>query len=353
MSNDFVKEYLIAISNVIRRLKEERNISQLAIVEKCKAHGIDISQATISTAICGKSDIRLRTLLAITYALDIDITEFFNLVESEKRANGNDVNKSVQPDLINTNRAMIYNPNDSAYWGFIGNYYTYFYRTTGEVKELVRGELSFKPSTDGKKCIANLKIKTGTFKQRNDHCEEIEKEYIGELVISQVMRAAYVSLFNEKAGEMCMLTFRHWYILNSSLKCTMACAVTTSSGSNRLPTIHRICISRDAISPPKMEFVKGQLLMNDANILLTECQLEELLNDPKIPSSFKELLARCAQKDKCTYFQETALYDQSLSETERIKWISYVRAHSSAPKYNKISRRTEESLFSLLEKDDI
>lgn len=248
---------------------------------------------------------------------------------------------------------LIVDPEDDAFSGFLGSFYTYFFRTTGNTEKIVRGYLNFEPSEDKKRCIACLRIKTGNIIQESDiKKEEVEKEYTGELVISESMRVAYVYLLNQRAGEICMITFRHWYNITGSLKCTMACAITTSSGANKLPTIHRICLSRNKISSERMKLVKGQMLMNDSNIILTENQMKVLLSDENIPDTFKELLNQCFQKDKCIYIQESSLYDMNLSEEEQIKWISYTRAHSSVPKYNKISRRTEESLYSLLEKDD-
>lgn len=349
-SESNVQDYLNAIGNVIKKLQKEQNYSQNTIVDKCRQNGFNISQSTISSIINGKGDIRLYTIMAITSAFDIGMDDFFLMVEDVIRENeiNNPTTEFMQQHPASF---IITNPADSAFYGFLGDYYTYFYRTTGTEKELVRGELNFSPSSNKKKCIARLKLrlKPDEYIKKSSEEDRIDKLYEGEMFISQKMRVVYCYLYNDKAGEACMLIFKHWYILQSSLKCTMALAITTSSGANRLPTVHRMCLSRKKIYPDKMEYVKGQLLLNDANIILTGQQVEELLNDCNLPDTFKELLKKSVAKDNCAYIQETSLYDNTLSEDEQIKWISYVRAHSSAPKYNKISRRTEEALFSLLE----
>lgn len=167
------------------------------------------------------------------------------------------------------------------------------------------------------------------------------------MILSQSMYAAYCNLYNQEAGELCTLIFHQWYSINNSIESVMAAAITTASGSNRLPTVHRICLSRKYISNEDMEFIEGQLLMNTAEIYLTDEQMREIMNDSRVPKSFKDVLQKVAHK-RCICIPETYLYDSELNEEETLKWVSYIRAHSKAPKYNKISRRTEEALYNLV-----
>lgn len=108
------------------------------------------------------------------------------------------------------------------------------------------------------------------------------------------MRAVYCYLINEHIGEMCMLIFQHIYTSYRLIETAMAIAVTTASGSNRRPTAHRMVISREPITGEVLEYIKGQLLMNSAEIHLSKEQLDDLVECRELPASFKELL-----KKKC------------------------------------------------------
>ena len=48
-------------------------------------------------------------------------------------------------------------------------------------------------------------------------------------------------------------------ILCETLKCRVALVLTSSAGSNRMPTAHRMIISEDEVSKEGLEILQGQL----------------------------------------------------------------------------------------------
>lgn len=83
------------------------------------------------------------------------------------------------------------------------------------------------------------------------------KIYKGELVVSHLVRAAYSCLTNANVVEMCKLIFQHIFTSNSLVSTIMAAAVTTASGANRRPIVHRMCLSRSPVDEAMLEYIKG------------------------------------------------------------------------------------------------
>lgn len=332
----------MTLSKNLKNIIAQKKLSQTAIVTLCKEKGYKITQGTVSNAIQGKKNITLDTIAALADVLETDIsvllTESLDPVHSF-------------PSPFSHSSSFITKPDDLAFQGYLGDYSLLFYRTSGKTNDLLHGNLSFQPSSDGRKCNATLLLPTGDYKTIGDTKIEIQKEYFGELVISKSMHSAYTMLYNENIGELSLLVFHHWYILNNTLKCAMASAITTSSGSNRRPTTHRACIiqGNTDITTEMLPFIQGQLLLNDSDIIISRSELTKLLHSPIIPNEFKNLIKRSISKENYCILNENLLSDtKALGEAESAKWISYVRYHSIAAKYNKISKRTDDSLFSLL-----
>lgn len=129
----------------------------------------------------------------------------------------------------------------------------------------------------------------------------------------------------------------------------MASAFTTSSGSNRRPTMHRACLINGCYDQSLLPYIKGQLLLNNAEIIISQSELNNLYNDSRIPSDFKELLTKATSKEKYCLVKENQLIDShTFNEKEHAMLISHLRSKSIAPKHNKISKRTDEMLFEIL-----
>lgn len=330
----YISEFSKNIANKIRILIREKGINQTQIVEKCKDNGLYISQGTISHAINSPESITFSTLLKICFGLDINVCELFSDIKNDEN------------NYISNSDLLIRNPFDSAFRGYLGKYYVYFYQTRGKNENLIKGVLEFGASKDKTRCEAKFRLPTGKFKRENEKIKEIVKEYQGELIISISMRSAYCFLCSD--NEICLLIFSHWHLLNEHLRCAMASAVTTSSGSDRRPTLHRMCISRTFIEEKDLKYIKGQLLLNDSDILISEDKLENLKNDEALSQEFLMLLENSLKEEKYYSVPEASLVSDDMSEDKFAKEISLLRTYSTAAKYNKISAQTNNLLFTLI-----
>lgn len=87
--NAYIREYKKYIGKNIKRImKGKRKISQKEVVEKCKKGGYEISQATVSNVIRGAGNITINNLLAIAYALDVNLKDLINVEEEWNNGNG-------------------------------------------------------------------------------------------------------------------------------------------------------------------------------------------------------------------------------------------------------------------------
>lgn len=323
----------------IERLKTQKNLNQNKIKEKCNQAGYTISQSTVSNILNAKGNITLSNLLAIASAFEVDIKELF--VDSI-------YDEEINSLPVQNTEAFICNPDSVFLTGYLGDFHVLFYKTSGSSNDMVTGLLQIKKNNDSSKCIATLKINVDEID--NASGESAIKIYEGELIVSHPMRAVYVQLINNKLGEMAMLVFQHIFTSYRNVETAMAVAITTASGANRRPTVHRMALSRTPIDPERLKYIKGQLLMNTSDVFITDEQIECFCNEEDVPESFKELLrkVKTATKTHCYCIPEGSLYDSTLSEAEQLKYISLLRAASKAAKYNKISKKSDETLYALL-----
>lgn len=328
------------LSQNLKKLMKEKGFSQKTLVKHCKSKNLTIAEGTIFNILHERRSVTLDTLSILAQTLDTDI---FTLLTPTDNASAH---VSHTPLSLDT---FITSPTDDAFKGFMGSFEVYFYKTAGKNLDLLHGTLKFESSSDGTTCIASLSLPTGDTRITDDKEVDIVKEYTGTLIVSKHMQSGYVFLDNGR--DISVLIFHHWYLQNNDLKCTMASAITTSSGSNRRPTTHRICITRDPIPHDKIPYIKGQLLLNDADILISQTDYNKLIASKNLPESFRTLLMDAASKEHYRLIKENQLIDSTLfSEHENAKFISQVRLKSIASKYNKISKRTDDSLFAILYK---
>ncbi len=321
--------YANIAANLSQQMKEKR-LSQSSLVRLCAARGMKISQPTISNILKGNHDYSLSNLLALCSGLEISLEELIREPQSEK------------PFDSCTTDAIITDPDNMAFKGYMHTYSVYFYQTTGRNSDLIRGTLDLRPEKGI--CRAELTLYI------HESSKSLTKNYRGQMAISSTMRSAYVFLFSKEIGEFCLLVFSHFYLFNKNLKCVMANAVTTSAGSNKRPTIHRMCLSENEIEPETLPYIRGQLLLNEPEILISSKKLEAFRKDPRVMPEFLELLSGAVQNERYLSITEAKLTGSELSESDLVKMISLLRSYSAAPKYNKISRKTDSSVFSILEK---
>lgn len=328
----YIKKYA---QEILEQIKARNpRINQTKIVERCAEKGLYVTQGTISRAMKEPESMTFATLVKICAGLDLDLLDLFTRQE-----------KAACPEVSSTSEESLFirDPGNRAFHGYLGNYFSYFYQTTGNEQEIMEGHLTFKPSKDNTRCDATFFLPTG---KTNDENREVVKIYSGELLMSVPMRAAYCILYSE--NEICFFSFSHFHIISEHLRCTMAGVVTVSSGANRRPTMHRMCISDRKITGKELDYIKGQLLLNESDILISARNLEKVKNSSDFSPVFLNMIGNAVQKERYYSISETRLFNNEMSEEELAREISLLRKYSAAGKYNKVSERTNELLYSII-----
>lgn len=333
---------LEAIGKRIKKIRQERGLSQTEVANGCEKYGISTTQGTISS-VENNGTKNFVLLYTISKVLNADLSALF----SEDEFTLPTVSKvlAIAPD----NHSFVTDPNADEFNGYLGNYFTYFYKTaSNKNRTLVFGELTFKKSDDDRSCLATFCIYTGQHKTVEGQSVPVKKYYTGQLIISRHQQSAYCYLHSDQYGEICLLIFHYFRIFNDTLKSIIANVVTVSSGNNPRPVTHRMCLSNRKFTDEEKTYLKGQLLQNDSHILLTESQYEKMINDDNVPASVKDKLKKSASKHVCYNIPENDIA-VDMEEKDFLRLVSYIRSFSSAPLYNKISSNSDNAVFGLVE----
>lgn len=335
--------------NVLKSIKN--TISSINITQKELAAISKISQPTLSKLLSGKSNFTLDQLARIAYALQIDIAEITSFKSME-----NEFAENIYPThFIPENDNLVRDINRPAFKGYTGNtYYIYFYPTISSENTLIHGELTLRASEDNH-CKVDLKIYTGKIDVSGN---EITKNYTGNMIISVSFSSCYCNLINSEIGELCFLSFHHMFLFSQEIICRVGGVLTTSSGSNRRPTMHRMIISKYPFDITKegadLHFLKGQLKLNNSRIIISKEKYDELLKIPDIISDknlmdfFKEFEERVSPPKEHYEIDEAQLLGLDTPVMIKIMGISLLREFSVISKYNKISTKSDEFLFTYL-----
>lgn len=231
--------------------------------------------------------------------------------------------------------------------------YTYFFPTLSSDEGILSGNLRFDASDDKSKCVARFSFETGKY---NSQSKPIVKEYEGDLILSPTMSVAYCTLINEEIGEISYIIFNYIPILYEELCCRVALVLTASAGSNRMPTAHRMILSKEEISPQEMEILKGQLYLNESEILISESGLEGFFNDINLDQSFIEYFRKPNQDaiflglSPVPYylFDESVIRNSFLKPDVKNNAINLIRQYSSSAKYNKVGSKCDELVYKFI-----
>ena len=341
------KNYSFAQYNnkIIEKINEamiKANINQ-----KKLSNETDISQSTLSKLLSNKSKFTIEQLVKICLALEINIS---NLVSF------NNLGITFTDNVYSTNYIadsdnLVCDIRRPAFKGYVGNkYFIYFYSTVDSENKIINGTFELYASED-KRCKINLEIYTG---QIDVLGQKITKKYTGDMIISIPLSSCYCILLNKEIGEMCFLNFHHMFLLSQNMLCRVGTVLTTSSGENRRPTIHRIVLSKYPYdienNSEDLMFIKGQLKLNDSKITVSKEKFEKLLEEMKTTNltDIIEFLNKFKNLSlEKTYYciDENKLLDSSIEIMTKVNGISLLREASTSNKYNKINSVPDEFLF--------
>ena len=198
-----------------------------------------------------------------------------------------------------------------------------------------------------------MDIKSGKY---DTDGKPIFKHYSGELIVSLTMGTCYCILTNINMGEVCFLNFRHIFLYNGPVECRVGTISTTSSGENHSPVIQRILISRAQLNISEtnssdLEFVQGQLRLNDSKIMISRTELQDLYeiysDDEDLEAFFGKIFELIFNNEGYSILDESTFQDISISTRAKSLGLSILRNHCPSPasKYNKISSKTDELVY--------
>lgn len=336
----FCVEYYRRLAARLDNAMKRKGISQAEIIKKCAEDNYFISQATLSKMLHGTTSISLPNVIQICKVLDENVNTILSMDEAP------------DADLsFDSSSQLITRADHRAFQGYKGPYHCYFYSTISSEDILLHGDLNFSSSSSGRRCIAELKLETGKFYSNG---KPITKTYIGDMTISTSMNTAYCTLTNRDIGEICYFLFHYSQINNEELVCRLAIAITASAGDNRLPTAHRMLISREDLEDIIDQYLSGQLLLNGSDILVRKEALEQLKTDPDLPEYFKNNFDKfTADIIPMDFFRISELTVRAnpnhlVSSEDKIKFICLLRKYSFAPRYSKIGSKADEFVYQLI-----
>ncbi len=345
-------EFCQEILSRINWIMNQKGIRQLELAKI--SH---IAQSTISKLMKGEARLTLQNIYRICDGLGVTIEEVFAENFEMKRESGDGDVYSKANALLNESyidtQLLLSDTSHPAFHGYVENklYFYCFSTVSSEASSILEGEIEFK-TQDGF-CRTELTLYTG---KTDIEGNKIVKKYCGEMLISVTMGTCYCIMVSKDIGEVCSLCFRHFYIFNQELLCRVASLQSTSSGENKLPVVQRALLSKLKLhvsgeDTSDLEFLRGQLKMNDAVIQIKSDEFPEI-RDLAASPEIQSFLDECENMaDKQTYLkiEESkikAMDDFSL-ET-KAEGIALLREKSTARRYTKVSSKADEYTFAYI-----
>jgi hypothetical protein len=339
------QKYIQMIGGRISSAMIAMNITQKKALDLCSAQSVNLSQSQLSKILSGSTTSILQTV-QLCEVLGLNLSEVFSTnpnVEVYCHNKASDEPSNIITDARN-----------SVFRAYLGTYHIYFYATQSE-DTIHRGIFELKEAPETHECTVSFRFKTGDI---NEHGDEIEKCYNGKAFYSATMQAIYISVSSEKIGELSYMLFHYDYLTFKKLESRLVAAITVGSGIRRLPTMHKLLLTRTELTDEELNYLCGQLKLNASEILLSENAYRGFLNDPSLPNSFFQyfgskdtnaegFLSSVANINYYS-FNESLISDSFLSPVDKAKIICLLRKYSVAPRYNKISYKAEEIIYKLL-----
>lgn len=316
------------LGNRIAARMNELHMDQKSLVDESGQ-----SKSTISNIVRGVPSTSVKTVFDVMEKLNMNPLEEVALCTQEfvgQELAGDGLLRTLQDS---SNETITYNPMDKAFQGYTGDYYIYFHSTNPNENKCLKGKMHLEG--EGSFCRAALHLNTDHGTVNGD-----SKEYQGYVFISPMQQVVYIILLNISIGEMCFIAFPHNQILSPKrrLECTIGMVLTVSSGiDSRLPTAHRIFLSRVELDKLSEKYVLAQLLMNKSLIRISKVQYDKMCREQEMDPGFLEAIQQ--HKTEQLYFEieEKSLKQYLQDHPDSFRDLCRLREYSSSPKNNKIN----------------
>lgn len=344
------EQYGKEVINRINVLLEQKGMTQREL-----ATNSGIGASSLSKILSGDMRLTVQHVFKICNALEMkpeDLLAFGKDIAFEPKAEGYSIYEEtgiINEQYLNE-QIFIRDKNHPAFNGYIGNsFYVYLFSTITSEAFLLEGTLTFE-TEDVSFCKVTMVLNTG---KTGADGAPVKKVYTGEWIVSLTMGACYCILTNTDIGEICFLNFKHMYLFNNDLECRVGTISSSSSGGNRLPVVQRILISKvplrvSGMDRMDLEFVQGQLRLNNSRILISKKDLEVLKERYEKNgelTDFFEQFEDLTQPEEYYLLDEANMKNISLPSNVKTEGLGILRNMSSALRYNKVSSKTDEFIF--------
>ena len=323
----------------------------------------NISQSGLSKIMKGESKLNLSHIFKICNALNLHPKVLLSFDHEVYSDSLHQIDTGILNRAYINDQILIRSSTHVAFKGYINHkFHIYMYSTISSESSLLVGQISFEDTEYHNFCKSVMELYTG---KKDADGNKITKKYFGELIISLTMGACYCILTNSEIGEVCLVNFKHVFLFNQSLVCRVGTLISSSSGTNKLPIMQRVLISDNPldVNNPKssdFEFVRGQLKLNDTEIIIPKKSFDNLtarINESSC--KLNDFLSTCMQAGSefhssttCYVFDETKIRSIDVPLEIKAQGISILRNLSFSPKYNKVSTKTEEFTFEYISEKD-
>ncbi|MCD8336276.1 MAG: helix-turn-helix domain-containing protein [Lachnospiraceae bacterium] len=343
------QEVIRQVINYIKGVMDQRGLKEEQVANLCNSLGPDhsVSKKTIYNMMKKPSSTTISTLLKVCDALDVDLQSIFHTLERNASSTGS-----------NSGSRLIYNINDAAYRGYLGEYHI-FYLNTKPINEryddepLVHGTLTFDDRYHTGECAASLTIESGDLK---DNGEPFLKAYDGNLVYSS-NGTMFCQLVSHQFGDFWNLCFEHRNLNNKNLSCVLGCASTSSAGRNRYPTIHRFCLCNKErypeINDATLELIKGILRVKNDDIIISEKKIADYLNQPKLNQTFKRNIQNLLPILPKYYALPKNILSLELAQDDFAMLMEDLCEHSDLETSYRIKSEDNQHLLSILKGSEV
>ncbi len=338
---DLSSEYIKKISARLRFAISRLGYTQAEVIKKCGENGYKLSRPMLSKMLNEKSP------SGFTIANVSNIAESLHLDLNQLLSSGD---KEIIDLPVSNGETIISSSESNLFKNYIGDYNLLMYRTISDESGPITGTLSLMKEKGNPHLVAKIRISVDRNYIKGS---KITKEYQGTVRLSQKMRALYITCSNEKIGEDVFIILPYIVLEYEKLYSRIGLALVSCAGVNRVPTAQRILITKKPITKEQEKYIYGQLLMNRADIRISLEQFKKFSQDSDVPDSFKKIFINGDELKGAittTYYHinESAIRNAEMSLSDRMKSVSLLRLYSDAPKYTKVSSKTNELLYKLL-----
>lgn len=342
--SDMNAKYEAAIRSKLDALMRSNGYSQLHFCQMLKDRGLDIGQGNLSSMLKGRKRIPLSLIVHICDIFQISLAELVDENFGGARQVGGDhpVGRVYSEDLLqlipDLGSKFVVDPADPHFFGYLQTYYIYLFPSQSDDPRIRCGKLHLRAKDDV--CEAVLEI--GTNKIRDG--KPFVKVYRGRCIISTTMRSVFVLLTDRSGGELSIINFRYFTLLQSPLDCRIACTLLSSAGDEHPPMVQRIFLSRTEIAEEHLPLLQPHLRLNHGTIQLREDQLVLLRNAHASFHSVIDELTLTNQPDSFYCFDEDDVLSTAkrhLTKPEIYTFLTLLRSSSQGERVHKASRRAD------------